>query len=164
MSQITQPTVWEGNLLQKWKEFVGFAVIMTTFITWRKGRQAENNHITEITWKVNRIKGRKSRHIDLTGITSQQVNHNRFTALCPGPPVWASASIELLDFMMQGKINRGRHTNHPAVCHFIQTNQCPPPPPPHFLTGQMPFLPPNQQCQITESNRLTATKYLQHNH
>jgi len=35
---------------------------MMTFVTWRKGRQAENNHITEITWKVDRIKGRKSRH------------------------------------------------------------------------------------------------------
>jgi len=29
--------------------------------------------------------------------------------------------------------------------------QCPPPPPP-FFTGRMPFLPRNQQCQITEGN------------
>jgi len=28
----------------------------------------------------------------------------------PGPPGWASARRELLDFMVQGKINRGRHT------------------------------------------------------
>ena len=34
---------------------------------------------------------------------------------------------ELLDFMVQGKINRGRHTDHPAGCHSIRTNQCAPP-------------------------------------
>ena len=37
---------------------------------------------------------------------------------------------ELLDFMVQGEINRGRHTDHPAGRHSIRTNQCPPPPPP----------------------------------
>ena len=36
-------------------------------------------------------------------------HHNRFTALFPGPPGWAGARRELLDFMVQGKINRGRH-------------------------------------------------------
>ena len=35
--------------------------------------------------------------------------HNHFTALFPGPPRWAGARRELLDFMVQGKINRGRH-------------------------------------------------------
>ena len=28
--------------------------------------------------------------------------------------------------MVQGKINRDRHTDHPAGHHFIWTNQCPP--------------------------------------
>jgi len=41
-------------------------------------------------------------------------HHNHFTALFPGPPAkqrqWASARRELLDFMVQGKINGGRHT------------------------------------------------------
>ena len=35
-------------------------------------------------------------------------HHNRFTALFPGPPGWASARRELLDFMVQGEINGGR--------------------------------------------------------
>jgi len=30
--------------------------------------------------------------------------------------------------MVQGEINRGRHTDHPAGRHSIRTNQCPPPP------------------------------------
>jgi len=31
-------------------------------------------------------------------------HHNRFTALFPGPPRWASARRELLDFMVQGRL------------------------------------------------------------
>jgi len=34
--------------------------------------------------------------------------------------------------MVQGKIYRGRHTNHPAGHHSIWTNQCPSPPSPIF--------------------------------
>jgi len=67
------------------------------------------------------------------------------------------ARRELLDFMVQGKINRGRHTDHPAGRHSIRTNQCPPPPSPDFFTGWMPFLPPNQQCQSTESTARQIT-------
>jgi len=48
----------------------------------------------------------------------------------PGEPV---PEEKRLDFMVQGKINRGRHTNHPAGCHSIQTNQCPSPPSPSFF-------------------------------
>jgi len=59
-------------------------------------------------------------------------HHNRFTALFAGQPEWAGARTELLDFMVQGKINRGRHTGHPAGRHSIQTNQCPPAPSPIF--------------------------------
>jgi len=54
-------------------------------------------------------------------------HHNRFTALFPGPAGWAGARRELLDFMVQGKIDRGRHTDHPDGRHSIRTNQCPPP-------------------------------------
>jgi len=48
----------------------------------------------------------------------------------PGPPGWAGARREVLDFMEQGKINKGRHTDHPAGRHSIWTNQCRPPPSP----------------------------------
>jgi len=62
-------------------------------------------------------------------------HHNRFTALFPGPPGWAGNRRELLDFMVQGEINRGRHTGHPTGRHFIRTNHCPPPPSPHIFYG-----------------------------
>ena len=45
---------------------------------------------------------------------------------------WAGTRRELLDFTVQGKINRGRHTDHLAQRHSIRTNQCQPPPSPLF--------------------------------
>jgi len=53
-------------------------------------------------------------------------HRNRFMALFPGP------EENFWTFMVQGKINRGRHIDHPAGRHSIQTNQCQPPPSPHF--------------------------------
>ena len=50
----------------------------------------------------------------------------------------ASARRELLVFMVQGKINRGRRTDYPAGRHSIRTNQCPPPPSRHFLQAGCP--------------------------
>ena len=58
---------------------------------------------------------------------------------------------KLLNFMQQGKINRGRHTDHPAGRHSIPNNQCPLPRSSHIFTGRMSFLPPSQQRQSTES-------------
>jgi len=64
--------------------------------------------------------------------------HNRFTSHSPGPPGWTVARRKLLDFMVQGKINRGRHNNNPARRHSIQTNQChcPRPPSPIFYSAR----------------------------
>ena len=81
----------------------------------------------------------------LTGKYIPPPHHNRFTALFPGPPGWAGARRELLDFMVQREINRGRHTDHPAGRHSIRTNQCPPPLSPHFLQTGCP------SCQPTSS-------------
>ena len=73
--------------------------------------------------------------------------HNRFTALFPWPLGWAGARKELLDFVVQGKINRGRHTNHPAGRHSIRTNQCPPPPCSHWLTREPIYLSHGGLCR-----------------
>jgi len=72
-------------------------------------------------------------------------------ALFPGLPMWASARRELLDFMVQGKINRGRHTDHPDGRYSIHTKQCPPPPSPIFYRPDA-IPAPNQQRQSTEGN------------
>jgi len=62
-----------------------------------------------------------------------RIRHNFFTSFFPGQPGWAGARRVLLDFMVQGKINRGRHTDHPAGRHSVWNNQCPPPPSPPFF-------------------------------
>jgi len=83
--------------------------------------------------------------------TQTTPHHNRFMALFPGPPGWAGARRELLDFKVQGKINRGSHTDHPDGCHSIRTsNQCPLPPSPSFLWAECP------SCRPT--NSVTAPK------
>jgi len=53
-------------------------------------------------------------------------HHNCFTALFPGPPGWAGARRELLDFMLQGKINRGTTPSGLTSVHLHH-------PPPHFF-------------------------------
>jgi len=54
--------------------------------------------------------------------------------------------------MVQGKINRGGHTDHPDRCHSIWTKHCPPPPSHIFLQAGYP------SCQPTNSVRaLKAT-------
>ena len=88
----------------------------------------------------------------LFGLWQHYHHHNRFTALFLGPPGWAGARRELLDFMVQGKINRDRHTDRPAGRHSIRTNQCPPPPS-HFYRPDGLILSPNQQCQSTAGNQ-----------
>ena len=77
-------------------------------------------------------------------------NHNRFTARL-GPPGWAGARRELLNFMVQGKINRGRHTDQPAECHSIWTNQWPPPSSPHFLQARCPSCHPTNSVKALKA-------------
>ena len=74
-------------------------------------------------------------------------HHKRFTALFPGPPGWGGARTELLYFMVQGEINRGRHADHPAGRHFIRTNQCPPPLSPYFLRAGCPSCCPTNSIK-----------------
>ena len=78
-------------------------------------------------------------------------HHNNFTALFPGPHGWAGARRELLDFMVQAKINRGRHTDHPAGRHSIRTNQCPPPPSPYFLQARWPSRRPTNSVKALKA-------------
>jgi len=62
----------------------------------------------------------------------------------------------ILDFMVQGKINRGRHTNHPTGRHSNLTNQCPPPPSPFFYR---PDALPATQPTVTKHWRQLTSHY-----
>ena len=68
-------------------------------------------------------------------ITVSNLQHYTSTTPQPFYGPFSGARRELLDFMVQGEINRGRHTDHPAGRHSIRTNQCPPPTSPHSFYG-----------------------------
>jgi len=87
-------------------------------------------------------------------------HHNHFTALFPGPPRWAGARRELLDFMVQRKIHKGRHTDHPAGRHPIRTNQCSPPPSPHFLQAGCPSCHPTNNVKALKAMCCTKSTSL----
>jgi len=78
-------------------------------------------------------------------------------------PGWAGARRELLvDFMVQGEINRGRHTDHPAGRHSIRTNQCPHPPSPIFFfgPGALPAAQPTMSKHWRHRTGLTISHQL----
>jgi len=60
--------------------------------------------------------------------------------------------------MVQGKINRGRHTDYPAGHHSIRTNQCPPPPSPHIF--YRPDALPAAQPTASMCLHMTFYRYL----
>jgi len=61
--------------------------------------------------------------------------------------------------MVQRKINRGRHTDHPAGRHSIRANQCPPPPSPHiFLQAGCPSYRPTNSIKALKATALKATE------
>ena len=45
----------------------------------------------------------------------------------------------------------GRHTDHPAGCHSIRTNHCPPPPSPHFLQARCPSCRPTNSVKALKA-------------
>ena len=80
------------------------------------------------------------------------LHHNRFMALFQDHPR-DLVPEENFRTRVQGKINRGRHTDHPAGRHSIRTNQCPPPPSPNFLQAGCP------SCRsTTNTNSVKALK------
>ena len=53
--------------------------------------------------------------------------------------------------MEQGKINRGRQTDHPAGRYSSRTNQCPPPPSPIFLQAGCPSCRPTNSAKALKA-------------
>ena len=98
-------------------------------------------------------------HWQLTTYNGHYHHHHTKTIL---PPLFwdhQGEPGEPLDFMVQGKINRGRHRDHPAGCHSIRTNQCPPPPCPHFLQAWCPSChPTNSVKALKETSAFELTR------
>jgi len=58
---------------------------------------------------------------------------------------------------MQGKINRGRHTNHLAGHHSIPTKQCPIPPSPYFSQAGCPSCCPTNNVKALKAISIDTT-------
>jgi len=102
-----------------------------------------------ISWLMPKIK--PSVHLRQRYLTPTPPPPHLFYSDFPGPPGRAIARRELLDFMVQGKIKRGRHTDHPAGRHSIWTNQCPPPPSRHFLQAGCPSCCPTNSVKALKA-------------
>ena len=81
---------------------------------------------------------------------TQQLTYTHLTALCPGLPGWAGTKkVKPIWIFTEARDSEWQwnQLGHMQVCTSLQTDN-------HattqFFTGQMPFLPPNQQCQSTE--------------
>jgi len=67
--------------------------------------------------------------LNLTTITTPQPFYGPFSRDHPGEPV---PEENFWTLCCKGRLKE-THTDHPAGCHSIRTNQCPPPPSPPFL-------------------------------
>ena len=79
--------------------------------------------------------------------------HTRLTAPCPGLPGWASTrKVKPIWILLKQETVHGSGISW-AICKFAPRIRHITTPAPHHsvFTGRMPFLPPNQQCQSTES-------------
>ena len=78
--------------------------------------------------------------------------HTRLTALCPGLPRWAGTrKVKPIWILLEQETVSGSGISW-AICKSAPHSRQITTPALHysFFTGQMPFLPPNQQCQSTE--------------
>ena len=79
--------------------------------------------------------------------------HTRLTALCPGLPGWAGTrKAKPIWILLKQETVSGNGISW-AICKSAPHSRQITTPAPHttqFFTDQMPFLPPNQQCQSTE--------------
>jgi len=107
---------------------------------------------------VNSVKALKARTKAVETTITPQPFYGPFFRDHPGEPV---PEENFWTLWCKGRLTEA-DTNHVAGHHSIGTNQCQPPSSPHFFTGRMPFLPPNQQCQNTEGLKAVENAKKEH--
>jgi len=87
--------------------------------------------------------------------------HNRLMALCPGLPGWASTrKVKPIWMLLKQETVSGSGISW-DICKSAPRSRQITMPVPHcsvFFTGQMPFLPPNQQCQALKAHDCKHTR------
>ena len=116
----------------------------------------QSSPLVQCTWSVF------LRSSDTTVTLSTHTHtHTCLTALCPGLPGWAgNRKVKLIWILLKQETVSGSGISW-AICKSAPRSRQITMPVPHcsVFTGQMPFLPPNQQRQSTELH--SATKYIQ---
>jgi len=112
-------------------------------------------HITQSNSLQTSLKFVYCQKLAFTIITFHQITHTQpFNGLWSGTTQVGRYQKKqiLLNFCGAGEYNGGRGTDSLGGRHHNRTNGAPlpPQPPKVFFTGQMPFLPPNQQRQSSE--------------
>ena len=79
--------------------------------------------------------------------------NTRLTALCTELPRKLKTSLDFTE--ARDSEWQWYQLGHMQVCTSVQTDNHASTPPLSFFTGQMPFLPPNQQCRSTEGITFT---------
>jgi len=97
----------------------------------------------------------------VTELTSVVNMHTRLMALFPGLPGWASTRKEKPIWILLKQETVSGSGISWAICKSAHRSRQITTPAPHhsFFTGQMPFLPPNQQRQSTEGKRLQTLSH-----
>ena len=86
--------------------------------------------------------------------------HTRLTALCPGLPRWAGTrKVKPIWILLKQETVSGSGISW-AICKSAPRSRQTTTPAPHrsVFTGQMPFLPPNQQRQSTEGKATISAR------
>ena len=109
-----------------------------------------------ISWCINLTHTRTHAHTHTlyTHARTHTHTHNRLTALCPGLPRWAGTrKVKPIWILLEQETVSGSGISW-AICKSAPCSRQITTSAPHHsvFTGQMPFLPPNQQRQSTEGN------------
>jgi len=92
------------------------------------------------------ISNLRLRHFDSDTLPDAEISRSVITAIFPGEPglAWVLLELRMMEVVViTGAISREKLQSN---CRQQQTNI-------KFVTGRMPFLSPNQQCQSTEEKR-----------
>jgi len=128
--------------------------------TTRKKTDIDHNNLVHYgTYYGSKMKSKANRAF-FSGVTPCQnwfskKNHTQpFYGPFSGTTQVSGCQERILDFMVLGKINTGRHTEHPAGHHSIRTKQCRPPPSPHiFLQARCPSFRPTNSVKALKAKK-----------
>ena len=124
---------------------------------WRQCASLSNAWFIDPTHVLSRMRS-WSVHPFLQGLHRPWNTHTHLTALCQGLPGWAGTrKVKPIWILLKQETVSGSGISW-AICKSAPHSRpiTMPAPTTQFFTGQMPFLPPNQERQSTEGKHTTT--------